>query len=66
MEKALIIRLIVFVAAWLNGFLAEKGLQPLPLVGEEEAAMFLAFLISVWALYQERKKAKEKLDKLPK
>lgn len=66
MDKGLVIRLIVFVAAWANNFLVEKGLQPLPVVGEEEAAMFLAFLISVWALYQERKKAKEKLDNLPK
>lgn len=72
MDKGLVIRLIVFVAAWANNFLVEKGLQPLPVVGEQEAAMVLAFVISVWTLWKNNnitKKAREnqeKLDNLPK
>lgn len=71
MDKALLVRLIVFVFAWLNQYLVQKGLQPLPLVGEEEAAFAIAFAISVWTLWKNNnitKKAREnqeKLDKLP-
>lgn len=71
MDKALVVRLIVFALGWLNQYLVQKGLQPLPLVGEEEVAVFVTFVVSVWLLWKNNnitKKAREnqeKLDKLP-
>lgn len=69
MEKALIIRLIVFVFAWLNSFLVSKGYQPLPVIGEEEVAYGVTFVVSIWTLWKDnnitksaRAKAQKTLD----
>ncbi|MES9681682.1 phage holin [Gottfriedia acidiceleris] len=61
-NKGAIIRIIVFVFAWLNQYLVSKGEQPLPVLGETEVAAVITFIASVLTLVKDNKvkpKAKE-------
>ncbi|UOE58234.1 phage holin [Cytobacillus oceanisediminis] len=55
MDRAALIRIIVFLFAWLNQYLVSKGHQPLPVLGEEEVAAVLTFVASVWTLVKDNK-----------
>lgn len=69
MDKATLVRIIVFALAWLNSFLASKGYETLPVVDETQVAMFVTFVISVWVFVSHNffgkkgKKQKEVLDR---
>lgn len=61
LDKASLIRIIVFLLAWLNQYLASKGMQALPVLGEGEVAAVITFVVSVWTLLRDNrlKKANE-------
>ncbi len=52
MDKATIIRLIVMLLAWINAFLAEKGINA-PVIGEETVSLGVAFAISLWTAWKD-------------
>lgn len=49
-NKKVVVRIILFVFAWLNSFLVERGLQPLPVLDEASVSSFLTFAVSIWTL----------------
>jgi len=59
MDKAALIRILVFLFAWLNQFLVSQGYQPLPVLGEAEFAAILTFVASVWVLMKDNKVKRE-------
>jgi SPP1 family holin len=69
MDKGTLIRIILFVLAWVNSLLVQKGIQPLPLISEEVVAEVITFVVSVWTLWKNQyiskkgKIQKEILDK---
>ncbi|MDA2651090.1 MULTISPECIES: phage holin [Bacillus cereus group] len=54
-NKGALIRIIVFVLAWLNQYLTSKGYQPLPVLGEAEVAAVVTFIASVLTLINDNK-----------
>jgi SPP1 family holin len=52
MDKASIVRVLLFVLAWLNSFLASKGYKTIPYVDETHIAMAVTFVISAWGFIQ--------------
>jgi SPP1 family holin len=54
-NKGALIRIIVFVLAWLNNYLVSNGHQPLPVLGEAEVAAVITFIVSVWTLLGDNK-----------
>jgi SPP1 family holin len=69
MDRGTLVRIILFVLAWVNSLLVQKGIQPLPLISEEVVAEVIAFVVSVWTLWKNQyiskkgKIQKEILDK---
>lgn len=55
LDKIALARIVVFVLAWVNQYLVSKNMQPLPLVGEDEVAELLTFVISVWTLAKDNR-----------
>lgn len=49
-NKAVVVRIIVFVAAWFNTYLVSHGMQGLPVISEEGVSHFLTFVISIWTM----------------
>lgn len=49
-NKVVVVRIIVFVFAWLNTYLVSRGMQELPVLSEESVSNFLTFAISIWTL----------------
>ncbi|WP_225989756.1 phage holin [Bacillus cereus] len=54
-NKGALIRIIVFVLAWLNQYLTSKGYQALPVLGEAEVAAVVTFIASVLTLINDNK-----------
>lgn len=52
MDKNSIVRLVIFVLAWLNGLLASKGLKTIPVLDNEQVAGVIAFLVSAYTFYK--------------
>ena len=52
MDKGTIVRTIALAITWINAILANHGLEPIPVVGEETIAMILAGAASVWAWFK--------------
>lgn len=52
-DKSALIRIIIFLFAWLNQYLTAKGLDPIPVLGEEEIADILTFVVSIWTLIKD-------------
>lgn len=50
MNKMALVRIIVFLLAWLNQYLVSKGYEALPVVSEEMVAELITFIVSVWTL----------------
>ena len=48
MDKATLVRLIVFALAWVNAALAQKGLTTLPVLDETQVAFAVTFIVSLW------------------
>jgi SPP1 family holin len=69
MDKGTLVRIIVFVAAWLNNYLVQKGFTALPVLSEEVVAQVVAFVVSAYTLWRNNyitkkgKKQKEVIDK---
>lgn len=55
MNKMVVVRVIVFLLAWLNQTLVAKGLSPLPILGEDVVAAIVTFIVSAWALATDNK-----------
>lgn len=62
-----IIVIVVFALAQLNSFLVSKGMQPLPIVSEDQIAWFITFVISVVTMIRENpfKRQKKPADEQP-
>lgn len=63
-DKAFIanlIRVIVFVLAWLNNWLVSKGAHPLPVISDSQAAFAIAFIASVWTMVRENPFKRQKV-----
>lgn len=58
-NKVALIRVILFLLAWINQYLVSKGLQPLPVLDEEAVSGVITFVVSVWALLGDNKAKKE-------
>jgi SPP1 family holin len=58
-NKVALIRVILFLLAWINQYLVSKGLQPLPVLDEEAVSSVITFIVSVWALLGDNKAKKE-------
>lgn len=54
-DKASLIRIVVFLLAWLNQYLSTKGIQTIPVLGEDEVAAVITFVASVWALVRDNR-----------
>lgn len=52
MDKGTVIRIIIFVLAWVNQLLVSKGMQPLPVLDETILAGVITFFVSVWTLFR--------------
>lgn len=52
MDKASVIRVIIFVVAWFNTFAASKGWYSLPDVNEEQLSIFISFVVSIYTMYK--------------
>lgn len=50
MDRMALVRIIAFALVWLNQYLVQKGLQPLPVLDEQIIADLVTFIVSVWAL----------------
>lgn len=50
-----LIRIVVFIFAWLNSYLVSKGLPTLPVVDEEMVAWIVTFVVSVWTLVKDNR-----------
>jgi SPP1 family holin len=48
MDKGTVVRMLLFLLAWLNSFLASKGYETIPHVNETNVAMLVTFVISAW------------------
>jgi SPP1 family holin len=48
MDKGTVVRVLLFVLAWVNSFLASKGYHTIPYVDETHVAMAVTFLISAY------------------
>lgn len=68
MDKGTLVRTIALAITWINGILANNGLQPIPMLDEESIAYGLAFAASVWTWFKNNyltlkgKKQKEILE----
>ncbi|MFE7821378.1 phage holin [Priestia megaterium] len=58
-NKVALIRVVLFLLAWINQYLVSKGLQPLPVLDEEAVSGIITFVVSVWALLGNNKAKKE-------
>lgn len=58
-NKVALIRVVLFLLAWINQYLVSKGLQPLPVLDEEAVSGVITFVVSVWALLGDNKAKKE-------
>lgn len=69
MDNGTLIRTIALAITWFNVLLANKGLQPIPVLDDEAIASALAFIVSVWTWFKNNyvfatgKKQKEVLDR---
>lgn len=61
-DKGSVIRIVVFLFAWLNQYLVANGNQPLPVLGEAEVAAILVFGASVVTLIKTNTIRKPKPD----
>lgn len=59
-DKGSVIRIVVFLFAWLNQYLVANGNQPLPVLGEAEIAAIFVFGASVLTLVKSNGLRKEK------
>jgi SPP1 family holin len=48
MTKLTAARLIVFVLAWVNTFLASHNIKPIPAIDETQVALWITFVISAY------------------
>ena len=70
MDKMTIARAVVFVLAWLNGFLASRGYKTLPVIDETQIAFAIAFVVSLYTAVKHNffgkkgKAQKQVLDKV--
>lgn len=54
-QKVVIIRTVVLLIAWLNQYLAFKGISPLPFTDEEMGvgvSLVITFVISMWSWWK--------------
>lgn len=69
MDKGTIVRTIILVIAWINAFLSSNGYEVIPVVGEDQVALGLAAVVSVWTWFKNNyitakgKRQKEELEK---
>lgn len=63
LQKAAVVRVLVFVLAWLNQLLVSKGYSPLPVIDEETVSAVITFVVSVWVLFTDNKMKKENKTK---
>lgn len=61
MNKVALVRIIVFLLAWTNQMLAQRGYQPLPILSEETVADLVAWLVSIWVMVKDN--TLKKVDK---
>lgn len=54
-NKIMVVRVLAFLLVWVNQLLVAKGYQPLPVVSEEEIAILVTFVVSVWTLATDNK-----------
>lgn len=55
LNRGAVIRIVVFVLAWLNQYLVSKGLHPLPVLDEGEVSAVITFVVSVYTLFSDNK-----------
>ena len=59
-DKGSVIRIVVFLFAWLNQYLVANGYSSLPILGEDEVAAILVFAASILTLVKSNGLRKEK------
>lgn len=52
MDKGTIVRTIALVIVWINVLLEQAGLNAIPVVSEEQIAIGLAGVVSVWSWFK--------------
>ncbi|MFE4029270.1 phage holin [Priestia sp. YIM B13551] len=53
--KGALVRVIIFLLAWLNQYLVAKNLHPLPVFDEATVASVITFVVSAWTLLADNK-----------
>jgi SPP1 family holin len=69
LDKNSIARLIIFILAWVNSFLASKGYKTIPVLDQATVALIIAFVVSAYTFYKHNflgKKGKELKDAIVK
>ncbi|MEF2293750.1 phage holin [Virgibacillus dokdonensis] len=52
MDKGTVVRTIALAIVWINAFLVNYNLQPIPLLEEEVIAYGVTFIVSVWTWFK--------------
>lgn len=48
MDKGTLTRIVVFVLAWVNSFLAQKGFKTIPYIDDKNVATIITLLVSAY------------------
>lgn len=52
MDKGTIVRTVLLALTWINVFLQQNDLQPVPYLDEEQISLGLALVVSIWAWFK--------------
>jgi SPP1 family holin len=47
-----VVRTVALVIVWMNVLLQQNGMQAIPVLSDEEIALGLTFVVSVWAWFK--------------
>jgi SPP1 family holin len=52
MDKGTVVRTVLLAITWINVILTQAGLYEIPAVSEEQIALGMTFIISVWTWFK--------------
>ncbi|WDF02970.1 phage holin [Shouchella hunanensis] len=52
MDKGTVVRTIAMIIVWINVFLTQQGLMPIPVLDEGMIAAGLALVVSIWTWFK--------------
>jgi SPP1 family holin len=52
MDKGTVVRTVALLIAWINVILTQSGLYEIPAISEEQIALGVTFVVSVWTWFK--------------